>query len=220
MRLYRIHSGLWLARMVDGKWVAAEGAIYPMLDVEPGGPHVFTDAEMPRWFERVLIGVDYATATTTVFLAAGLYRGVWYVFAEWRHDAEAAGRQLSDGEQSKAFREWLEGLGVNPESIEIDPSAASFIKQLRDDGVTRMREADNAVVDGIRVVSTALTAGVLKIHVSCEGLLREMSTYSWDPKAQALGEDKPIKKHDHGPDALRYLLMRAIGQEQAVLAMV
>lgn len=201
---------LWHKRMVLGEWVVAEGAIYPMLDLEAGGAHVVRD--LPRWFERVVVGVDYATATTTVFLAAGLFRGEWYVFSEWRHDAEATGHQLSDGEQSQAFREWLEGLGVVPQSIEIDPSAKSFRKQLQNDGVRRLRDADNSVIDGIRVVATALSSGVLKIHESCEGLLGEMSTYAWDVKAQEKGEDKPVKRADHGPDALRYLLVRAIGR--------
>jgi hypothetical protein len=34
----------------------------------------------------------------------------------------------------------------------------------------------------------------------------EMSSYTWDPKAQERGEDKPMKTNDHGPDALRYLV--------------
>lgn len=205
---------LFYRRMIDGEWVAAEGAVYPMLDVEPGGAHVVDELPLasPRWFERVIVGIDYATSTTTVFLAVGLFRGTWYVFAEWAHDAKSAGRQLSDAEQSKEFRDWIEGLGVRPESIEVDPAASSFKKQLRDERVSSLRDADNSVVDGIRVVSTALTTGLLKIHKSCEGLLMSMSNYSWDPVAQAKGEDKPIKKHDHHADALRYAMMRAIGR--------
>ena len=79
----------------------------------------------------------------------------------------------------------------------------------------RVRDADHAVIDGIRVVSTALTSGTLKIHASCEGLLSEMSTYAWDTKAQERGEDKPLKVNDHGPDALRYLAMRVLNRPGA-----
>jgi len=53
-------------------------------------------------------------------------------------------------------------------------------------------------------VSTLLGAGRLKIHESCRGLIEEMGTYVWDEKAQARGEDKPLKQNDHGCDALRY----------------
>jgi phage terminase large subunit len=31
-----------------------------------------------------------------------------------------------------------------------------------------------------------------------------MQIYSWDSKAQKLGIEKPVKRDDHSPDALRY----------------
>jgi hypothetical protein len=31
-----------------------------------------------------------------------------------------------------------------------------------------------------------------------------MQTYAWDAKAAQRGEEKPLKVHDHGPDAFRY----------------
>jgi hypothetical protein len=31
-----------------------------------------------------------------------------------------------------------------------------------------------------------------------------MQTYAWDSKAALRGEEKPLKIHDHCPDALRY----------------
>jgi hypothetical protein len=34
--------------------------------------------------------------------------------------------------------------------------------------------------------------------------IQEMQTFSWDSKAAQRGEEKPLKIHDHGPDALRY----------------
>lgn len=218
-RLYRIHTGLWLKRMVEGAWVAAEGAIYDMLDVTPGGPHVATGP--PPVFDKVLEGVDYGTATVTVFLAMGRVKGTdeWLVFSEHYHDAQESGRQKTDGEHSRDFRRWNEGLGIVPASVDVDPSAAGFKRQLKDDGVKGVKDADNAVVDGIRVVSGALTNSKLKIHDSCGRLLEEMSNYSWNPVAQAKGEDKPIKKNDHGPDVLRYLCMRAF-QDRPNLAVV
>lgn len=211
-RLYRFHTGLWLKRMVEGAWVAAEGAVYDMLDVTPGGPHVAT-GPLPA-FEKVLEGVDYGTATVTVFLAMGRIRNTneWLVFSEHYHDAGQTGRQKTDAEHSLDFRRWNESLGVVPVSVDVDPSAASFKRQLKQDGVKGVKDADNAVVDGIRVISSALTSGKLRIHDSCGRLLEEMSNYAWDPMAQAKGQDKPIKKNDHGPDVLRYLSMRAFGE--------
>ena len=200
---------LWHKRMVLGEWVVAEGAIYDMLDVTPGGVHVVT--ELPEKFERVVVGVDYGTSNPTVFLAAGKSGKTWTVFSEGRYDGRE-GRQRTDEEHSVAFARWIGSLGVSPSSVEVDPSAASFKAQMRKDGIRRVRDADHAVIDGIRVVSTALTSGTLKIHESCEGLLSEMSTYAWDSKAQKRGEDKPLKVNDHGCDALRYLAMRVLNR--------
>ena len=43
-----------------------------------------------------------------------------------------------------------------------------------------------------------------------------MYGYSWDPKAQARGEDKPIKRDDHAVDAERYGVMRLLGRRSAL----
>jgi hypothetical protein len=53
----------------------------------------------------------------------------------------------------------------------------------------------------------ALWRGLKIIGPKCQDLVEELMGYSWDPKAQMKGEDKPIKKADHGPDALRYGLL-------------
>jgi hypothetical protein len=200
----------------------ATGAIYDMLDITPGGAHVVRD--LPERFQRVVVGVDYGTANDTVFLAAGLShtnralprnadaRGTWTVFSEERYSSTKAGRQRSDAEHSRAFGRWLERLGVSPSSVEVDPSAASFKVQLRQDGHRRIRGADHDVIDGIRTVQTGLTSGMLKIHVSCEDLIKEMSTYAWDEAAGERGKEQPIKANDHGPDALRYLCMRVLNR--------
>ena len=71
----------------------------------------------------------------------------------------------------------------------------------------KVKEADNAVIDGINVVLNWL--GEVRIHIvaeRCPNLLKEFASYIWDMKAQERGEDKPIKQNDHALDALRYLL--------------
>jgi phage terminase large subunit len=87
----------------------------------------------------------------------------------------------------------------------VDPSAASFVSQLRQDGLNPTA-ADNSVIDGIRLVSNLLANHQLLIHSSCRELLKEMDSYTWDPKAALDGQDAPLKQNDHGMDALRYAL--------------
>jgi PBSX family phage terminase large subunit len=211
-RLSRIHppGTLWHKRMVLGLWVVAEGAIYDQFDADH---HVVSELPDPSEFTRYLVGVDYGTANATVFLLLGKGPRAWYVISEWRHDARKSGRQMTDAEYSAAFIHWMRSHGVTPSSIEVDPSAASFKLQLRRDGVRRVFDAKNEVIDGIRLVSSALSNDRLFIHESCKELIAEMANYRWDEKAVERGEEAPVKKADHGPDALRYGCHRAFGKQ-------
>lgn len=199
--LKKLYSGLWYKRMILGLWVLAEGIIYDMFD---DAVHVVDVLPpMVRWY----VSVDYGTANPTVFSLMGLSRdGNWYVAREYYYDGRKSMRQKTDAEYSKDFRNWLKECGVTPSAIFIDPSAASFIAQLRLDGVKGIRQADNEVLDGIRKVASLLTQKKLFVHRSCVNHIREFASYSWDPKAQQRGEDKPLKEHDHCMDPVRYTI--------------
>lgn len=195
------YVGLWRRRMIDGAWCVAEGAIYDMWDE---ARHVVT--ELPE-MRRYWLGIDYGTVNpfAAVLLGDGV-DGRLYAVAEWRHDSRAAHRQMTDAQYSAAVRAWLAELGIVPEWTFIDPSAASFIRQMWEDGHPGVTRANNAVTDGLRATSAALGADLLAVHESCEGLRTELPGYSWDPRAAAQGEDKPIKVDDHSCDALRYVV--------------
>ncbi|MGI5450568.1 PBSX family phage terminase large subunit [Streptomyces sp. CA-243310] len=204
------YVGLWRRRMIDGAWCVAEGAIYDQWDE---AEHVVDTLPELR---RTWLGIDYGT--TNPFAAILLGEGVdgrLYAAAEWRHDSKASHRQMTDAQYSAAVLRWLtewrhpdaaadSPAGVTPEWTFIDPSAASFITQMWQDGAPGLARANNSVVDGIRSVSSLLAARRLLVHRSCTGLLEELPGYSWDPTATARGEDKPIKLADHSADALRY----------------
>lgn len=198
-RIKRLHSGLWYKRMVDGLWVVAEGSVYDMFD---DARHVVTTLPYMRQF---WVAIDYGTANPTVFLLIG--EGVdnrLYVIDEWRWDSQIKMSQMTDAAQSQALQKWLIGHNVVPRWIWVDPSAANFRNQLYHDQVKNVREADNAVLDGIRATASLLECDLLRIHERCTGLIEEISSYAWDPKAQANGVDEPIKQNDHSADSLRY----------------
>ena len=52
------------------------------------------------------------------------------------------------------------------------------------------------------------TLGSTSLLVSdrCASLITELPGYSWDDKATAKGEDKPLKTADHSIDAARYAI--------------
>ena len=200
-------TGLWFKRMVLGQWVSAEGAVYDMWNPDR---HVI-DVLPPIW-RWICTAVDYGTSNPFHALLLGLDASLnLYVAAEWRHSARDTRRSLTDAEYSTELRRWLREYrppgthvaGVSPPMTVVDPSAASFIQQLWRDGMTPT-PADNAVGDGIRLVSSLLSSGTLKVHRSCKTLIDEFPGYSWDEKKAARGVDAPIKVDDHGLDALRY----------------
>jgi PBSX family phage terminase large subunit len=199
--------GLWRKRFIEGLWIAAEGAVYDMFDE---ARHVVDVVPVIR--KWLCCSIDYGTVNPLHALLIGLGTDRrLYVVAEWRWDSRARHRQLTDAEYSAKLREWLAAVrfpgsqlyGVSPDRFIVDPSAASFIRQLHTDGLSVMG-ADNAVLDGIRLTSSLLGSGRLLISRSCKALISEMSSYVWDDKARLRGEDKPLKLNDHGNDALRY----------------
>lgn len=72
-------------------------------------------------------------------------------------------------------------------------------------------EGNNSLEAGIMRVNSYIKRGKLKIFRSCVDLVRELIGYRYPELSmdddQNLDE-KPIKRHDHAPDALRYMLMR------------
>jgi phage terminase large subunit len=66
-------------------------------------------------------------------------------------------------------------------------------------------DADNDVNEGIRIVSMLLNQRLVRFcRQTVQKTIKEMQTYAWDSKAVQRGEEKPLKIHDHGPDAFRY----------------
>ena len=205
-RYRRMYSGVFFSRFVLGLWVLAEGLIYDMFDEA-----VHCVDILPERFNRLLMGVDYGTGNPTVFLLLGQLGNAVYVIDEYYWDSSKTCRQKTDAEYSADMREFIKGR--YPQAILIDPSAASFKLQLKRDGVAGVREANNDVVDGIRTVATFLGSGRLYIYRrNCPNLIKEFSSYAWDPKAQKHGEDKPLKQSDHAQDALRYCLHTIFGR--------
>lgn len=208
--LKREYVGLWYRRYVLGQWVAAEGAVYDMLD-----PDVHIVAELPN-LSRHWMAVDYGTSnpTTWAYLSLGV-DGVLYVHDSYRWDSTKAQRQKTDAEYSRDLQAHLLARDYRPDHLWYDPSAASFGLQIWRDlraspalAMVRPTPADNAVLDGIRDVANLLAARRLKFHRPSldAALWDEMVGYSWDVKAAARGEDKPIKQADHAPDMIRYVV--------------
>lgn len=208
-RYRSMYTGVFYKRYILGLWTIAQGIIYDMFDAEKHAIH-----EVPEELTKeCYISIDYGTQNATVFLLweRGI-SGVWYCTEEYYYSGREEAKQKTDSKFADDLIEFINGRQI--EQIIIDPSAASFIAELKTRGLS-IRKAKNEVIDGIRVTGVALDLGRIKILDNCINTIKEFSNYIWDKKAADRGEDKPIKDHDHAMDALRYFCFTILNNESA-----
>lgn len=210
--LRRQYKGIWFQRFIEGRWVQAEGAIYDFFDTS-----VHCIDHPPGNAEFYIVGVDYGTTNPCAFSLIGInrsrYPNMW-VEQVYYWDSRAKQRQKTDSEYADDLAKFIQGKPVK--AIYIDPSAASFKLELSRNGVSHLYDAENEVIDGIRLVSKFLSNGTLKICRNCQELIKEIQGYVWDSKSQKTGQDRPLKVSDHAVDSIRYALFsHFFGKEQS-----
>lgn len=199
----RQYTGLFYRRMILAEWVAAEGAVYQTWNPD-------TMVKMlpdPAHLTLLAIGIDYGITNPSAGAALALSNdGQLYVVGEWNPNPRRDQR-LTDVQLAESYIRWEQELvamfGAPPQRRYADPSAASFIEEMR---LRRYPffKADNEVVEGINTVASLLDTGRLVLGPDTSALQAELAEYRWDPKATEKGLDKPIKVNDHHADALRY----------------
>ena len=202
-RYRTMYSGVFFKRYILGLWVVAEGIIYDMFREEE---HVIPQKKDDD-FTNHYVSCGYGTQNATVFLLWGKDRdGTWTGVREYYYSGRDEAAQKTDSEYADDLEEWLHGLKP---TIVIDPSAASFIAELKKRGY-HIKKAKNSVLDGIRFVASLLMQKRLKFCEGCKNTIKEFGAYIWDRKASENGEDKPVKKFDHAMDAVRYFCYTVI----------
>ncbi|WP_434310178.1 PBSX family phage terminase large subunit [Hominifimenecus sp. rT4P-3] len=207
-----MYSGVFFKRYIQGLWCMAEGVIYDMFDPDRHTKPIL------EFYQQLIDGgryvsIDYGTQNPTAFLLwnKGIDR-IWYCIREYYYSGRDNGRQKTDAEYADDLDSWLDGTPIK--AVIVDPSAASFIAELRKRGY-KVLKAKNDVADGIRIVGTMLNQDRIQFSASCENVVKEFASYVWDEKAAAGGVDKPIKEHDHTMDAVRYFVFTILGNQTA-----
>ena len=199
------YTGVWFQRYILGKWVLAEGLVYP--DFDDNNIYQQEPKIKQEW-----VAIDYGITNDTVFQHIALgYDNKLYIMNEYRWGEADNSKAKTDVQLREQLEEFILKHQVDPQWIFIDPSAKSFIVELyqnrkRFKQFKKVAKANNEVLDGIRRVSSLVANNKLLINPKLEDLKQEFNSYSWDSKAQAKGEDKVIKEHDHGMDSLRYCI--------------
>ena len=201
----RLYTGFFYKRFIEGVWAVAEGAIYKdswsedlLYDLNDEPPGV----RATGCYQQRIITIDYGTTNPMVFLDIYDDGKLFWVVREYYWDSIVQMRQKTDAEYADDLVEFI-GLPNNAKVI-IDPSAASFKAEMSKRGIWHV-DADDDVNEGIRITSMVLNQRMVRFcRQTVQKTIQEMQTYAWDSKATLRGEEKPLKTHDHGPDAFRY----------------
>ncbi len=193
-RYENMYSGAFYERFVKGRWVAADGAVYPMFSER-------CMAECPTQCTRYYISCDYGTVNPASFGLWGESDGIWYRMEEYYWASRREGAQKTDEEYYSELKKLAAGRNIS--AVICDPSAASFITLIKRRQEFKVIPAKNDVLDGIRRVSDALNSGKIKICPCCTDAIREFSLYRWD---EGSVKDCPKKENDHAMDDIRYFV--------------
>lgn len=199
-------SGVFYDRYILGLWTVAEGLIYPNYKDALADPPQERDTRcniMPP--SQYVLSIDYGTLNAFSASLWANYGGVWYKIQEYYYSGRSTGVQKTDEDYANDLDEFIDPYIPKDGKILtiIDPSAASFITLLRRKKRYRVRQADNAVLDGIRETASAMQLGRIKISPSCKCTIREFEGYVWDDSE---AEDRPVKVNDHAMDDMRYFV--------------
>jgi len=193
---------MWYKRYIEGEWCLAEGLVYDFFD-----ENIHTVDYIHGFANQYILGIDYGTTNPCAFVLIGLnfnnYPNIW-VEKEYYWDSKIEQRQKTDGEYCDDLKKFVEGYNITHSYV--DPSAASFITEIKRNTQLPVYLAENDVLDGIRFVAKLFSNGQLVVTKKCKNIIKEIQSYRWDEKSIKLGIDKPIKQNDHLLDALRYLI--------------
>ena len=199
--LKKEYTGVFYERFILGKWVVADGVIYDMWQ----DGYYYDELPANMEYRGQYITIDYGTTNpTAMYYVIDDGTRLW-VEDEYYYSGKDKRQQKTDKEYADDLEAFIGDRPIN--AIILDPSAASFRAELASRGIITVN-ADNDVLDGIRLMATVIGLGYLRVNRQCKRFAQEIVAYSWDSKAAERGEEKPIKQADHAMDSIRYCIKR------------
>ncbi len=197
-------TGADRARLFEGKWVQAEGLVYPDFDM-----HRMVKHRKGPW-EKVVVGQDAGFNDPDVMLVVCKdAEGNLHVAQEFYEN-----QQSMDKVVEAAKRIYSE---FHPAAFAVDPSAARLRDELYMNHSLPVVKAENPILDGIRAVQRYMVVegdGTRRFTIdpSCKNTIRELGSYAWAVQRTGETKDVPTDKWNHAMDALRYAVMELDGR--------
>jgi PBSX family phage terminase large subunit len=198
-------ASLWYQMDILGKRITPHGRIYDMFD-----ERLHVSDSSPRSYSKYYVSCDYGTQNPTVFALWGLFGDVWHMVKEYHYSGRELNRQKTDKQFADDYIDFVSG--VHAAAMIVDPSAASFIAELRGRGVN-VQPAKNDVIDGIRTTAGLILEGKIRINDCCKETIKEFGLYLWDERSPI---ERPLKENDHHMDALRYFCYTILSKTNQV----
>lgn len=206
-RYKSMYSGVFYNRYILGQWAVADGAVYPMFNINT---HV---KRLRKNWTRIFVAGDFGMQNATTFGIFGYYapEGRYHQIASYYHSGRDDGQKTTK-EYVEDLKDMLTKLMVLPEYVCLDPSAAPLIVEMRKDSFFDRHDIDiipakNRVDLGIQVVSFLLNTKRLTLDPSCDKDIEEFGSYVWDSDKLDKGKEEVVKVNDHAMDKIRYAVM-------------
>lgn len=196
------------------------GLVYEDFENEPGVIHV-QEFDPKTDNARTLIGSEdfgFSNMDATLF-------GYWHVLPSAQRQLrifdEIPHVKVKDSIVVENILARIESWGYKIENFDAwwaDPAGAGQIQDRRDKGFpvrTIEKQELKVIEEGVRIVRKAFSVNPrdgsvgIWIHPRCVELRKQLGLYAYPDKTKVVGPaaEKPIKKDDHFPDSLRYLVV-------------
>ncbi len=158
---------------------------------------------VPEDLDRIVVGVDwgFSESHAGVMLVCGQLGEQWYVLEEVVAHGETIENYWCARAQALHAK-----YGVNV--VWAPDDRPDGVKALRraSDSAWATREAKRDPWGGIIALAALMERGGLRVHRSCDTLIKQLASYRWEQTKDGHSKEKPHKAFDDAVDALRHAL--------------
>jgi PBSX family phage terminase large subunit len=198
-------SEQWIRKYVDCYLDFREGAVFPEFN-----KHLVEPFELPKSWKH-MAGYDPGFNDPTAVPKATIdpRNGIVYIYDDYKVSNQPMGVHAAH------VISWLDGKELLY-PIQADPSIAqrnnvtgvSYADYMRRQYGIRLEAGNNDIQAGIERIRDYMHAGKLKFFNNCNELKQEADRYVYPKDKKTNTDDKPVDKHNHLWDAIRYMIMR------------